>query len=206
VLLNAGIYVFKNSFSVEGYFGFSLFDDEFPIIYVNNSSAKTRQIFTLFHELAHPMFYTSGVDGLAEPIVAAMPRDAGTIEVWCNRFASAFLVPEHALDLAIQSTQPDEALAEGLANRFNVSREVIFRRSMDRGLVSHGEYEEAVARWNAQRLARGSGGDWYWTQLSYLGRDYVSLAFRQFHQNRITETQLCEYLETKPKNLSTLES
>ena len=46
-LLDVGIFVFKDAFRVDDYSGFSLYDDVFPIIYVNNSSAKTRQIFTL---------------------------------------------------------------------------------------------------------------------------------------------------------------
>jgi hypothetical protein len=40
---------------------------------------------------------------------------------------------------------------------------------------------------------------------AYLGRDYVALAFSQYHQNRIDETQLGEYLDMKPKNVGTLE-
>jgi Zn-dependent peptidase ImmA (M78 family) len=34
-------FVFKDTFRLEGYSGFSLYDDPFPIIYVNNSSTKT---------------------------------------------------------------------------------------------------------------------------------------------------------------------
>ncbi|MHB1104680.1 MAG: hypothetical protein ACYC0C_18295 [Devosia sp.] len=33
----------------------------------------------------------------------------------------------------------------------------------------------------------------------------MALALRQFHQNRIDETQLAEYLDTKPKNVGNLE-
>ena len=57
-----GVTVFKDAFGEETYCGFSLYDEEFPIIYVNNSNAKTRQIFTLCHELAHLVFRTSGID------------------------------------------------------------------------------------------------------------------------------------------------
>jgi transcriptional regulator with XRE-family HTH domain len=45
-LFNAGVFVFKDAFRIDEFSGFCLFDDEFPIIYVNNSSTKTRQIFT----------------------------------------------------------------------------------------------------------------------------------------------------------------
>ena len=68
VLTDAGVFVFKDAFRVEGYSGFSLYDDEFPIIYVNNSATKTRQIFTLFHELAHLLFHTSGIDTAQRPL------------------------------------------------------------------------------------------------------------------------------------------
>jgi transcriptional regulator with XRE-family HTH domain len=61
-LQRVGIFVFKDAFRVNDLSGFCLYDDEFPIIYVNNSSTKTRQIFTYFHELAHLIFHTSGID------------------------------------------------------------------------------------------------------------------------------------------------
>src|SRR5207249_3884031 len=46
---NAGIFVFKDSFKQKDVFGFSLYDQEFPIILINNSTAQTRQLFTVFH-------------------------------------------------------------------------------------------------------------------------------------------------------------
>jgi transcriptional regulator with XRE-family HTH domain len=46
-----GVYVFKNSFRQKSISGFCLVDNEFPVIFLNNSTTKNRQIFTLFHEL-----------------------------------------------------------------------------------------------------------------------------------------------------------
>ena len=66
-------------------------------------------------------------------------------------------------------------------------------------------YTEAATRWAAQRQGGGPGGDYYWTKLTYLGREYVALALTQYHQNRIDETQLAEYLDTKPRNVVGLE-
>lgn len=56
-----GIFVFKNSFKQRDVSGFCLYDAEFPVIYLNNGTASTRQIFTLFHELAHLLLGTNGV-------------------------------------------------------------------------------------------------------------------------------------------------
>ena len=88
VLFNVGIYVFKDSFREPDYSGFCLYDDEFPIIYVNNTTAKTRQIFTLFHELAHLLFHTSGVDTRGDRFVNELAGDDRRIEVICNRMAA----------------------------------------------------------------------------------------------------------------------
>ena len=50
---NFGIWVFKRAFKDDSCCGFCLNDAHFPVIYVNNSMSKRRQIFTLFHELSH---------------------------------------------------------------------------------------------------------------------------------------------------------
>jgi Zn-dependent peptidase ImmA (M78 family) len=44
VFASVGVFVFKDAFHTGACFGFCLYDDEFPVIYVNNTSAKTRQI------------------------------------------------------------------------------------------------------------------------------------------------------------------
>jgi Zn-dependent peptidase ImmA (M78 family) len=203
-LYRVGIFVFKDAFREESFSGFSLYDDVFPIIYVNNSAAKTRQIFTLFHELGHLLFHTSGIDPLDDVYVERLPERPRHIEVLCNRFAAQFLLPEAAFEAAFAGQRPTEQMAEMLAGRFHVSREFIFRKFLDRNLITREDYGRAARRWAAQKQ-EGSGGNPYWSKLAYLGRDYVALAFNQYHQNRIDETQLGEYLDMKPKNVGTLE-
>jgi Zn-dependent peptidase ImmA (M78 family) len=205
VLQQAGIFVFKDAFRTEGFFGFSLYDDTFPLIYANNSATKTRQIFTLFHELGHILFHTSGIDAQDEDYIPALPDRPQRIEVLCNRFAAQFLVPDEAFAQAMAGRGRDEATAERLAAMFHVSRETIYRKFLDRQWITQRIYERAVAGWNAQRQPGGSGGDFYNTKIAYLGREYIALAFQQYHQNRIDDEQLAEYLDTKPRNVGTLE-
>jgi Zn-dependent peptidase ImmA (M78 family) len=204
ILLSAGVYVFKDAFRDNEYSGFCLYDEVIPIIYVNNSSAKTRQIFTLFHELAHLLYRTSGIDTIHDEYVDHLQDDAKKIEIFCNQFAAEFLLPERVLDAEIAGQKATEATAEKLAARFHVSREVIYRRFLDRGLIDEATYSSAAKRW-AKQMKGGSGGDYYWTKLSYLGRDYVAMALSEYRQNRITETKLAEYLDTKPRNLASIE-
>jgi Zn-dependent peptidase ImmA (M78 family) len=203
-LSDIGVFVFKDAFRVPEYSGFCLFDEVFPIIYVNNSAAKTRQIFTLFHELAHLLFHTSGIDTIGDEYIPGLPAPARRIEVICNRFAAQFLVPETAFQNAFAGLNPNEDTAEILAARFHVNREFIFRKFLDQGLIEEGAYTKAAARWAGQRQA-GSGGDYYLNQIAYLGRGYIALALGQYHQKRIDQNQLAEYLNFKARNAGTLE-
>ena len=204
-LLDTGVFVFKDQFRVDEYSGFSLYDDVFPIVYVNNSSTKTRQIFTLFHELAHLLFHTSGIDTLEDRYIPTLPGRQRRIEILCNRFATQFLVPETAFAQTVAGRDHSERTAELIAARFHVSREVIYRKFLDRRWIDQAEYTRAVRQWASQRQAGGGSGDFYWSTISYLGRDYISLAFNQYYENRIDAEQLGQYLNTKPKNISTLE-
>jgi Zn-dependent peptidase ImmA (M78 family) len=204
-LQSVGIYVFKDAFITRGYSGFSLYDEAFPIIYVNNTSTKTRQIFTLFHELAHLLFHTSGVDSLTDDYIPRLPPDARQIEILCNQFAAAFLIPQDEFEAAIVGREPSEETAGELAATFHVSRESIFRRFLDRGLIDERTYAEAARKWAAQQK-QGGGGDYYNNQLADLGTDYVGLVLSHYYQDRISETQAADFLNIAPKNFATLEA
>lgn len=200
-----GIFVFKDAFKVEEYSGFCLYDDQFPIIYINNTTAKTRQIFTYFHELAHLLFHTSGIDTLGDEYIDNLFGDARRIEVICNRFASAFLVPEAAFEAALAGRAASEQIAAELAATFHVSREFIYRKFLDRGQISEQTYGRAAKRWAAQ-TKRASGGDYYNTQIAYLGPEYIRLALSRHYQNYISDIQLADYLNIAPKNLAAFEA
>lgn len=205
-LYEIGIFVFKDAFQADEFFGFSLYDDSFPIVYVNNSSARSRQIFTLFHELAHILFHTSGIDTSNEDrYVPSLGERPKRIEVLCNRFAAQLLVPDAAFQGAMGGLDPTPQAAERLASRFHVSRELIYRKFLDRQWITQRAYREAVEGWNSQVQGGGSGGDWYRTKIAYLGREYIGLVLRQYNSSRIDEAQLAEYLDTKPKNIGILE-
>lgn len=203
VLERHGVAVFKDAFLDHDYAGFCLYDAVFPLIYVNNS-VRTREIFTLFHELGHLLFHTSGIDALGDDLQAAGSVSGRWIEVTCNRFAAEFLLPEERFAADASRLAHTEDRVEALAERYSVSRESVLRRFLDRGEVTHEEYRQRARRWEGQRRG-GSGGDHYWTKIAHLGTAYINLAFSRYHQNRITEVELADYLDTKVKHLSKLE-
>lgn len=202
----AGIYAFKDAFRAPSYFGFCLYDDEFPVIYINNSSAKSRQIFTLFHELGHLLFHTSGVDVLDDPYIKHLGDAEQKIEIICNGLAARVLVPDDLLDQMLKGMKIGRLAAAQLGDHFNVSREVIYRKFLDRGLIAADEYVAAAKEWAAQmKKPEGaeSSGNYYNSQHAYLGQRYIDLAFTRYHQQRFDRRQLAEYLNMKPKSLPT---
>ena len=206
VFARVGVFVFKDAFHSKDYFGFCLYDDEFPIVYVNNSSAKTRQVFTLFHELGHLLFHTSGIDLLDDQFVQRLAPNEQKIEVICNGLAARVLVPDDVFDQMLKGRAPNRETASSLAAFFCVSREVIYRKMLDRALVEPAEYTAAAKAWESQVKPQQAGsGNYYNSHFAYLGSRYVDLAFMRYYQRRFDNIQLAGYLNLKPKNLAMFE-
>ena len=204
--IKAGVYVFKDAFRAPSYFGFCLYDNEFPVIYINNSSAKSRQIFTLFHELGHLLFHTSGVDVLDDSFLNHLDDAERRIEIICNGLAARVLVPDNLLDKMLKGVKVGRLAASQLADHFNVSREVIYRKFLDRGLIAADEYVAAAKEWAAQMKkpdGEETAGNYYNSQRAYLGQRYIDLTFTRYYQHRFDRRQLAEYLNMKPKSLPT---
>ena len=76
-----GIFVFKDAFQNDFVDGFSLVHEQFPVIYLNNTRRHVRQIFSLFHELAHLLLGENGITCGVNP-------EGEKIERFCNRHLS----------------------------------------------------------------------------------------------------------------------
>lgn len=205
---DAGVYVFKDRFRSGDYSGFCLHHAEFPIIYVNDGNSSDRQIFTLFHEMAHLLFRTSGFDAVADDHMDDLPVDHRNIETTCNRLPARFPLPDAAIEDACQGKETTDRSAAELADHLAVGREAIHRRSRDRERVGEGHQESAARRLGKQSAKRSQTGSasYYRSKIARLGEEYVSRAFQEFHGGRIDECGLAEYLDTMPKRVSEFES
>jgi len=201
-----GIFVFKDAFKNEAYSGFCLYDEKYPVIFVNNTMPDSRQIFTLFHELGHLLFKSGGIDFRSSQSTRTFKGFYKDVEVLCNQFANEFLVPQDVFDtfqLTISETQ-----FQKLADYFSVSREVILRNYLNRGLVTPDYYEEMAAKWireAKESKETSDGGSYYYNQKAYLGDRYISLVYGKYYQNKISLDTVAEYLNIKAKNLPTFE-
>ena len=210
---NIGIYVFKTAFKDMSVSGFWLYDTEFPIIYINNSFAFSRQIFTLFHEIYHLMNQTSGIDIFNDSeLNKYLIEQNGTIEKNCNKFAGTFLVPDDDFEKLTLDKNPTDELIQRLAGLYSVSREVILRKFLDYGRISSQEYTERSEIYlqdyfrslDTKKDNQKSSGNYYNTQATYKGRHYLELAFKSYYAQKINLVQLSTYMNMKIPSVRSL--
>ena len=202
-----GIFVFKDAFRDDSVDGFCLVHEQFPVIYLNNSRSSVRQIFSLFHELAHLLLGKNGITRGINPI-------GEQIEVFCNQFASEFLMPSSDLEPRLNYPVYNDAAIEELASYYKVSRPVVLLRLINRGVVTRNSYRRRTAQWTEGYESRlegrvggespGRGND-YNTHAVYLGYRFMELAFSRYHQGQCSIEELADHLNVKVKNLSGLE-
>lgn len=202
-----GVFVFKRSFKQRDVSGFCLFDNEFPIIVINNSTSYSRQIFSLFHELAHILYSISGVTKDDMSYLDDLPRTDRQLEIACNKFAASLLVPDADFLSGTRAQLPTDAVVKELADLYKVSREVILRRFLDKGLVDQREYEEKASQWRKEYESRGraGGGMYYATMATYLGRRFLGLAFACYYSGHCSLQDLASHLNVRTRNVGRLE-
>ena len=114
--------------------GFSVWDDEAPLVAVNTHWNVAARIFTLFHELAHLATRTDSI--CVENDLETEIRDTtDDLERWCERVAGVALMPKAdllgALARARVTGNADLAIARKIANRFRVSMRAAVLRLVD---------------------------------------------------------------------------
>jgi Zn-dependent peptidase ImmA (M78 family)/transcriptional regulator with XRE-family HTH domain len=114
---SAGIFVFKAAFKQKDISGFCLMDANFPVIYLNNSTTKTRQTFSLLHELAHLLLNMNGLSKFDSRYIEQLPQTEKQIERFCNAIAAEVLMP--SLDFSQQMA----AIYEGSKVIFSTIKE-----------------------------------------------------------------------------------
>ena len=216
VLEDHGVFVFKDSFNPPGkkkvdgvestFSGFCLYDTDFPVIYVNNNKAKNRQIFTLFHELAHLLMHTGGVDTRQDDYIEYLTGDNRRIEVLCNQFAAEFLVPSEDFQARLVGNSIHDGAIGDWAALYGVSRETILRRLLDWELVTQQDYEEKTRQWrSARKESSGSGGNYFRTKGTYLGEKYIEAVFSNYHKGNVSREEAADYLDTRTRNVPGIE-
>ena len=209
-LIVCGIYIFKDAFHNDDYSGLSLYDENYPIIKINNSMSKSRQIFSIFHELGHLLYKAGGIDVIQESYYKRFSSDYYAIEQKCNEFAGEFLFPT----AVFQKDTPafNESNLSKMADTFKVSREVVLRKYLNSKYISPNTYKSYTEKWlkeyfdiRKHKKEKKSGGDYYNTKISYLSSHYINLVFSHYYRGKIDVEALAGYLNIKVGDVQTFE-
>ncbi|NOZ78585.1 MAG: ImmA/IrrE family metallo-endopeptidase [Acidobacteria bacterium] len=159
---------------VEEFRGFALCDDYAPLIFVNGADAKSAQMFTLAHELAHLWL---GPDGEGLSAFDFLSPAGGEVETFCDRAAAEFLVPERELRAHWRDVRHAPEPFEAIARMFKVSPIVAGRRAMDLGLVDRemffAFYDTYISQERTRKKGSG-GGDFYNNQNTRVGEMFAT--------------------------------
>ncbi|MCP5410102.1 MAG: ImmA/IrrE family metallo-endopeptidase [Chromatiaceae bacterium] len=175
----------RRKLNVDEFRGFALCDELAPLIFVNGADAKSAQMFTLAHELAHIWLGSagSGISGFP-----GLFPDGNQTEMFCDRTAAEFLVPKAELQAHWPDVKRSATPFEDLARIFKVSPIVAGRRAMDLQLVGRADffefYETYIARERRTKQVSG-GGDFYNNQNARVGKLFASSVIRAAREGRI---------------------
>ncbi len=175
----------RRKLDVNEFRGFALSDPYAPMIFVNGADAKSAQMFTFAHELAHLWLGDAG-EGLSG-FQGLQPPDDHDVERFCDQAATEFLVPADQLRDAWQTTSDIDTAFRNLARHFKVSPIVIGRRAMDLHLVEREKFFDFYRSYtqNEGRQTGAGGGDFYNNQNTKVGRLFASQIIRAAKEGRI---------------------
>ena len=207
-----GIFVFKDTFKQSEISGFCLEHPELPVVMINNSTTKTRQIFSLLHELTHVLMRRRAISTFDDAPLRQLAPAEQRIERFCNRIAAEILVPANdfatqvvGLPHNVEALAPERFVA--LAERYCVSREVILRYFRDADRVSQAFYEERKREWDGQRAQKANAsGNFYNTKGAYLSERLLGEVFARYGRRQISVDEAADFIGVKPKQIDELET
>lgn len=190
--------------------GFSIATWPLPVIVINGKDSPRGRIFTLLHELAHLMLREDGLCDLRDD--RSMPPEEQVVEVFCNRVAGATLLPREALlaDPAVAGKRAmawDDLELDQIGRRYQASREAVLRRLLILGKTTQAIYQRKREEFLAYEERPAQGG--FLTQdqkpFVYAGTYFTRLVLDSYYRDKITSSDLADYLEVRLKHLPKIE-
>ncbi|HEV2817048.1 MAG TPA: XRE family transcriptional regulator [Allosphingosinicella sp.] len=217
-----GVLVFQASrIEHEEASGFAYWADTLPFMVVNRKDAYPRRAFSLLHELAHLMLHQSGVSDLE--IDAPRPQNDERIEIFCNQVAAATLMPRDLFLVEPLVAEKGEGRHEwsdetikALALIYGVSREAVARRLLTFGRASEAfytrkraqyarEYQQLREREKEKNEGKGIPRNMPLETVANFGRPLVRMLIENYHQDRISLSEVSGYLGVKVRHLPGIE-
>lgn len=189
--------------------GFSISLKPLPVAVVNIKDAPRGRIFTLLHETSHIMLNDGGICDL---------HDADE-EAFCNRVAGAALFPRDTFlnTLIVRRHRKGDPVwtdleLRELSRQFGGSREAALVRLLTLKLTTqsfydrmHKEFLKIYAQQQAERQESEGFAPPHVIAISSAGPLFTSLVVESFNREKITASDVSDYLQIRIKHLKDLQ-
>jgi Zn-dependent peptidase ImmA (M78 family) len=213
-LENLGIIIFQaQKVDLNEMRGFSISETPLPVIVLNTKDSPRGRIFTMLHEFVHLLLKEGGLCNMEED--NHHRTHESEVEVFCNRVAGAALVPmQRLLKEDIVTTRQrkpewDDIELYKLASRYRASWEVILRRLLIAQLTTEAFYRKKREAFQKEyeSIGRKKGGfaPPHVMALSSAGGHFTSLVLDSYHRDKITTSDLSDYLNIRLEHLPKIE-
>jgi Zn-dependent peptidase ImmA (M78 family)/DNA-binding XRE family transcriptional regulator len=201
--------------------GFAIWADTLPVMVVNRKDAYPRRVFSLLHELVHLMLRQSGVSDLEADGVRLQEDER--VEAFCNHVAAATLVPQDLLLAEPIVTARGEgrhewsdAEIQSLSMIYSVSRETIVRRLLTLHRASEDfygrkrrqyavEFQQQREREKAKNEGKPIPRNMPRETVADFGKPFVRRVIENYHQDRISLSEVSGYLGVKVRHVTGIE-
>ena len=208
----AGILVLRNGvvrnnthrpLDVSEFRGFAISDRLAPLVFINARDAKSAQIFTLAHELAHLWL---GKSGISNPNYRERSESQpNVVERVCNRAAAELLLPKDEFIPIWEHAASVEEKVRAAAVHFRVSRLAALRQAFDLDLVDSKHYWPLYDKLLEEGLrVSGAGGNFYNSLLARNSPTLTKALFTAMAEGRSTYVEASRLLNVRASGLDAL--
>lgn len=181
--------------------GFALTDENPLVIVINSSDTPEAKLFTLMHEFGHVLLRNTVID---------MPESQtqNKNEIWCNNFASSFLLPSDYIKESFDEHKNElreTKILNKLSRKHKVSKKTLLIKMKVLRYITETEYNLVMKRWEStdknQKKWQGGSKDSKPLCCSRMGNKFISLVAKNLDAGSITYADALDYLSVKSKDL-----
>ena len=207
-LEGTGVFVIKEPFPTGDALAFSLTDEQPFVIVVNSKWGANNyapKIFSLLHEYAHILLRHGGI---CNDFISSKEK----IEIFCNRFAANFIIPQDLFNQELkritknfQLSNIDNYLTE-LGLIFKASKSALLVRFLERHLISKEFFDKRIFEANVKYSLRAKKEIPFRVfphirAINSMGRSFSELILRAVDTEKITRDSAADFLGVQPTQL-----
>lgn len=211
VVEGKGVFVLRQKMPIQESRAFSL-PGVPPVIVLNANDWPNARTFSLFHELCHLVLRG---DGICDMRVSGGEPRKERVEIYCNHFAAALLVPPDQLARQISRHTTGERWSDNelaqIARFFSVSREVILRSLLTIGETTDSFYQawreadEQRLEFQAEQKPSGIGQHPVERAAQEHGERFVHKVLQARGDGVISAREAADYLDVGVKHLDRIQ-